>query len=69
MRFQVSRDPPIKNGGMPNPQQYPLNLNLINNVEENVVFLASKVFNSVNFSIVSKARYVQVTVVEKPQIK
>ena len=39
----MSSYPPNINVGMPDPQQY--SLNLINNVEDNIVFLASKVLN------------------------
>ena len=38
-------------------------------MEDNVVFLTLKVLDSDNFSIVSEARNVVVTSVEKPQIK
>ena len=38
-------------------------------MEDNVVFLTLKVLDSDNFSIVSEARNVVVTFVEKPQIK
>ena len=38
---------------MPDLQRYPRNFNLIKNVEETVVFLTQKVFNSDNFSIAS----------------
>ena len=39
---------------MPDLQRYPLNLNLIKNVEETVIFLTRKMFVSVSFSLLLK---------------
>ena len=55
---------------MPDPQQYPLNLYLFNNVEDIVVFLALTVIEISNDSlIVFEARNSQVTLIENHLLK
>ena len=66
----ISRDSPWKNGNVRfTIWRYPENLYLINNVED-FVFLGLKLFNSGNWSyMLSCSRKVQVTFVEKSQLK
>ena len=52
---------------MPNSQQYPWNVYLINNVENIVGFLGLTVFHSDNSYMFSCTRNAQVTLGEKPQ--
>ena len=54
---------------MSNFQWYPLNLNLIKNIEDTVVFPTRNVFISASFSIASLTQEMQVTYAEKPQMK
>ena len=55
---------------MPDLQRYPYHPNLVQNVEDIVVFLTRKVFISVNFSIdFSKQEMRYATLAEKPQIR
>ena len=50
---------------MPNLQRYPWNLYLINDMEDIVVFLGLKLFNSDNINMFSCSRNAQVTFIEK----
>ena len=52
---------PIFKRDIPDSQQYPWDLDLINNVQEKRCFLTWKVFNSVYFTFDSKARNAQLT--------
>ena len=54
---------------IPYSQRYSLNLYLINSVEEIVVFLGSKVFNSDNSGMSSCSSNAQVTFVQQTQWK
>ena len=54
---------------MPDSQWYPLNISLIDTVEDIVVFLGLKVFNSDETYTFSCNRNAQVTFVGKPQLK
>ena len=54
---------------MSESQQYPLNLNLIINVEDIVVFQGLQMFNFDNFLYIFGSRNAQVFSIEKPQLK
>ena len=54
---------------MPDSQQYSWNLYLIMYVEDIVVFIGLKVFNSDNSRMFSLSKNARVTFVEKPQMK
>ena len=66
-QFQVTLQTKV---AMPDLQRYPCHPNLVQNVEDIVVFLTRKVFISVNFSIdFSKQEMRYATFAEKPQIR
>ena len=54
---------------MPDSHRYPVNLYLINNVEDIVAFIDFYVFNFDYSYMFSCSRNVQVPFVEKPQLK
>ena len=59
----------LGNMAMSNSQRYPEQIYLINNMEDIVVVLGLKVFDSNKSYPISSSRNVQVTFVEKPHLK
>ena len=52
---------------MPGLQQYPENLKLIKNVEDQIVFLFPKVFNPDNFSSLSYKQEIRKSLLQRSQ--